>query len=269
MEILRIFNVKLILAIALLLVALLGGLLPHFFLKKIQKKRIAANRFVYFGNSFANGVLLTISLVHLLPEAVELWRQVFSPEIVLGPFLVAVFTVVSLQFIEAILAKKFSFSKNIKQFTLSGSLVLVMLSLHSIFEGIALGSSDKIGIVLMIFSAILLHKTTAAFALGVNLECRGIKKGTFILQKIILFSLMTPLGIFLGSSLIMISQGKNAILIQALMNSIAAGTFIYIVAILNENKVCSHDPITFSEEFFGWVLFTIATTITALAAFVV
>ena len=64
-------------------------------------------------------------------------------------------------------------------------ILLIALSVHGIFEGIALGVMNTIKECSILFIAIILHKWAAAFALGISFYKSGIETELFI--KLILF----------------------------------------------------------------------------------
>ncbi len=104
-------------------------------------------------------------------------------------------------------------------------LAVVMLSLHSVIEGAAMGISLSIATVVIIFIAILAHQWAASFALAVLLTQSGIvmKRGLLLF---LIFCIMIPLGIFIGEELTHFT--KEYFLLVPICNSLAAGTFIYL-----------------------------------------
>jgi len=75
---------------------------------------------------------------------------------------------------------------------------------------------------LAILIAILSHKGSASFALGLQTN------QAHYWRRMICFSLMTPIGVFLGGSLIVILQNQNELLFEAIFDALAAGTFLYV-----------------------------------------
>lgn len=103
-------------------------------------------------------------------------------------------------------------------------ILLIALSVHSIFEGIALGVMNTVKECSILFSAIILHKWAASFALGISFYKSGTEKDLFI-RMILIFSSFGPLGIIIG----MIFSDAGS-LIKGIMLSISSGTFIYVAA---------------------------------------
>ena len=109
------------------------------------------------------------------------------------------------------------------------SLILVAtLSLHSLFEGVAIGLQEALQNAVSIFVAVLLHKSLMAFSMGTNLvhSDQNIKK---VVAAAAIFALASPIGIVVGL-IIQSSGGDNSAteLINAILQAIATGTFLYI-----------------------------------------
>ena len=130
-------------------------------------------------------------------------------------------------------------------------ILLVALSVHSIFEGIALGVMNTIKECSILFSAIILHKWAAAFALGISFYKSGTEKELFI-KMILLFTSFSPLGIIIG----MIFSDAG-FLIKGIMLSISAGTFIYVATsevIVEEFSLSKKTNIKYLWFLFGGLL---------------
>uniref|UniRef100_A0A8D2KU91 Zinc transporter ZIP1 n=1 Tax=Varanus komodoensis TaxID=61221 RepID=A0A8D2KU91_VARKO len=107
------------------------------------------------------------------------------------------------------------------------SLVLTLaLSLHSVFEGLAVGLQDMQTKVLQLAVAILLHKTIIVFSLALLLlqSCLPLR---WLVASFSIFVLMSPLGVGLGM-LVTHSPDAGSITAQAVLEGVAAGTFMYI-----------------------------------------
>lgn len=98
-------------------------------------------------------------------------------------------------------------------------------SVHSIFEGLALGLMNEPSKASHIFIGIILHECIVAAALGINSirlnpQESGVKFG-------ILFSSTVPLGIIIGVAIGM-TPGPFGRLISAIFQGLAAGTFLHV-----------------------------------------
>ncbi len=216
-------NFKLLFAFIIFVMSVAAGLWP--FLKKSSNKKIDLSFMT--AESFACGVFLGAALLHMLPEAAEDFFRagIHYPT----PFLIAGSVFLLLLLLEQLSA---SLNKSSGHFTTSLALLTtLMLSIHSLLEGSALGVSSDFATMLIIFIAIIAHKGAASFALATHLNKSGLKPLAKI-SAFIIFALMTPLGI-VGGTWISILALKNlhhpvSLLLAPTFSSMAAGTFLYI-----------------------------------------
>lgn len=80
--------------------------------------------------------------------------------------------------------------------------------------------------VLEICIAILVHKSIIVFSLSVKLVQSAVRP-LWVAAYIVVFATMSPLGIGIGIG-VMEAQLESGALIQAVLEGLAAGTFIYI-----------------------------------------
>lgn len=100
---------------------------------------------------------------------------------------------------------------------------MIALSVHACFEGIALGLESNMISVLNIVLAVVIHKGAASSALGISLVKTFPNEFGLVRKLILVFSFATPLGVTIG--ILASSAGE---LVNIIMSSLAAGTFIYI-----------------------------------------
>ncbi|XP_073474631.1 zinc transporter ZIP1-like [Aquarana catesbeiana] len=105
-------------------------------------------------------------------------------------------------------------------------ILILSLSLHSIFEGIAIGLQNAQSELLQIAIAILIHKSIIAVSLSLLLLQSNVKTRWFVLS-IVMFALMSPIGIAIGIVVIQ-NQAAGSGLVQSILEGLAAGTFVYI-----------------------------------------
>ncbi|XP_041849133.1 zinc transporter ZIP1 [Melanotaenia boesemani] len=105
-------------------------------------------------------------------------------------------------------------------------MLFLSLSLHSVFEGLAIGLQNTDSKVLEICIAILVHKSIIVFSLSVKLVQSAVRP-LWVAAYILVFAMMSPLGIAIGIS-VMEAQLASGALIQAILEGLAAGTFVYI-----------------------------------------
>lgn len=101
--------------------------------------------------------------------------------------------------------------------------LFVALSFHSVMEGIGLGTTKKVSMLISISVAILAHKGLAAFALGSALCKTNLSARRFGVMAII-FSSGTPVGIAIG---VVVAENFDGPAVSV-CTAIAAGTFLQI-----------------------------------------
>lgn len=101
-------------------------------------------------------------------------------------------------------------------------LLMMALSVHSIFEGMAVGLAQELDEALFLMIAIWAHKGVAGLSLGIALIKTFPEDFRLIRTLVLMFALATPVGVVLG----MIIASND--LVCLVFNSIAAGTFVYI-----------------------------------------
>lgn len=101
--------------------------------------------------------------------------------------------------------------------------LLVVLSIHSIIAGIALGLEAEVATSVLVMFAILFHKGSAAFAVMVSAYASGADKRR-LWTILTIFVMMTPLGTLLGMASSSPLEGRVAVLLEGSLNALAAGT---------------------------------------------
>ncbi len=236
---------------------LLGGLLSKWL--SVSKK---SDLIFSLGNAFAGGVFLGAGLIHMMPDAQEGFRDLTASGY---PWFAVVCCVgfLFILFLEKVAMRHSHSHDDVSMFT--GNLVLypyvlmIILSIHSIITGIALGTEARISQVAVILVAVLAHKGTAAFALTVSLLRSSVQRGRIILM-VVLFSLMTPLGILLGVGFMALLTGRAEKIFEAGFDALAAGTFLYVALldILKEEFAGhKHHPLKFAFVFAGLAVMAI------------
>jgi solute carrier family 39 (zinc transporter), member 1/2/3 len=107
-------------------------------------------------------------------------------------------------------------------------ILLVALSLHSLFEGLAVGLQETTDETVRLFFALLLHKCIVAFSVGLNMTMSKLSMRAIIASNV-LFSIASPLGIAVGIGIMHGTAGLTEHAIIGTLNGLACGTFIYIV----------------------------------------
>jgi len=111
--------------------------------------------------------------------------------------------------------------------------IVFALSVHGIFEAVALGTMDDMCMFRALLIAIAAHAPIGNFALAVSLIRADVDTMRFWIC-VMIASLVTPFGVFIGMS---ISAGN---LVQGMMQGLATGTFIYVGVVEILPKEMSH-----------------------------
>ena len=202
-------EIKLVATLAILAVGIVGGMIPL-----LAARHDTSRRFLSLGNALAGGIFLGAGFIHLLPEAGEALEGVVDYP--LAPLLAAV-GVVALLLIDRVLfesshARGSDENAEARQ-PIYPLVLLVVLSIHSVIAGIALGIETELAASLLVMIAILSHKGSAAFALIVSVQAAGADRRR-LLRVLTIFVVMTPLGILLGTvGLGSVYEGDTALLL--------------------------------------------------------
>ena len=213
--------IKVIAGVSILGIAIVGGMIPI-----LVAKRQASRRYLSLGNALAGGIFLGVGFVHLLPEADEALRGVVDYP--LAPLLAALGVGLLLLIDRVLLEGRNSMLGQEDEPTrppFYAFVLLIVLSVHSVIAGMALGLQPEAAAALVVMLGILFHKGSAAFALIVTAHATGNRK---LWQTLWLFSVMTPIGIVFGTVAGEVLEGRASLLFEGSFNAIAAGTFIYV-----------------------------------------
>ena len=105
-------------------------------------------------------------------------------------------------------------------------IVTAALSVHSVFEGVAIGLEPSDLSVWLLTAAIATHKSIIAFCLGEQLAAT-LSNRRRALALLAVFVLASPLGVALGAGLT--SDGAGHALPAGILQALAAGTILYVV----------------------------------------
>jgi len=111
--------------------------------------------------------------------------------------------------------------------SLRSILLLLALSLHSIFEGLAIGLQEQSHNLISIFLAVILHKAVMAFSLGLNIAQSSLSVKAFIISNII-FSAASPVGLAIGIAVSDLPSSLPQNIANGILQGISGGTFLYI-----------------------------------------
>jgi solute carrier family 39 (zinc transporter), member 1/2/3 len=241
-------------ALSILASALIAGWVPFKSRSSIQDE----NSFPIF-QALAAGIFLGVGLIHMLSDAnadfMQTWPHITYPI----AYLLAGSVFLILLYLEH-LGREINHGSN--QITPMWVIIAVsLLSIHSLLAGFALGMSHLLPSIVLFFG-IIGHKWAAAFALSVQIN----KSKMALKSRIIYFSifaLMTPIGIFFGSTLNHFFN--DALLLKAIFMALAAGTFLYIGTLHGLSRAVMVDRCCNKKEYLFVIL---GFAIMALIAYV-
>jgi zinc and cadmium transporter len=170
--------------------------------------------------AFAAGIMFGAAFFHMLPEAFHAGRYAAFTFAPVGFFVLFVLE-------RYVLVHVCEEPPDCEEHSLGGAMGLTAflgLSLHTLFDGIALASATWEGVGAMAFVAIAAHKVPSSLSLAAILKAEGKSKGRILLYAA-LFGLMVPLGagLYLGVQSIL---SIESVAPKAL--AFSAGSFLYI-----------------------------------------
>jgi len=227
-------------------------------------------------NAFASGIILGTGLLHMLPDSAATLGPLFPNYPV--AYLLAGLSFLLLLLIEHVLlaqrghqhgelaphgqhelAGELAVHANDKP--LSAYVLLAGLSVHSVLAGIALGAQPNLERTIAVMLAVVAHKSTEGFALGISLARNRVP--TRVSHSLILaFAAAAPAGIAVGGVATTFLAGPHAATFEGSFSAIAAGTFVYIASLDMIGEEFSHGDQPFSK----WCLACLGLLIAASLA---
>lgn len=108
-------------------------------------------------------------------------------------------------------------------------LLLIALSFHTIFDGLAVGLQESDSEVWVVFAAITIHKSVIAFCIGLEIFQSSRDKFVQALIWLLIFAIMSPIGIGVGIGVTSGSTNELArLLVSSILQGMAGGTFMYV-----------------------------------------
>jgi len=245
-------------------IGVLGTLLPW-----ILRGRGTSERLLALTDTFAGGVLGGAGLIHLLSGGITNFHTAFPDAGYPLALLLA-----GVGFLLILLIETMAMTRGHSHHAPAGArppalqhetgfhpdmpttghpvILLIVLSIHSVILGLALGAQSALAGVVVVFVAILAHKSAAGFALGVGYQRAGVSRRR-AMPQLSFFSVMTPLGIIAGAGIGLALTGRPDVIFEAIFDSLGAGTFLYISA-LDIIKTEFDDPHFHGEKWLSTAL---------------
>lgn len=199
-------------AVAILICGLLGSRAAQV----VQQR--PASPWLSLGNCFAGGIFIGAGLLHMLADSAGLFGDLYPNNDFPFWAVIAASAILGLMWVDRALSTKIKNDAG----AVSGMTLFIVLSLHSVLAGMALGIETHPFQAMALLIAILAHKGSAAFALGLRTSNRH------YWRRLLSFSLMTPIGVGLGVALSSLLKEQGNLQFEAIFDAIAAGTFLYV-----------------------------------------
>ncbi|XP_070543698.1 zinc transporter ZIP1-like [Ptychodera flava] len=251
-----------------------------------------APRFLRLMSCFAGGVFLSTCLLDLLPEVQAGFTKVFEDSriqidypiaelvIIIGFLLVLTVeqtvlsceekhrlpstNVMNMPLLdidssddESVDNRNTEFSARLRSFAL-----LIALSLHSLFEGLAVGLRNESTGVVRLFTAVAIHKCILAFSLGLKMVQSKLSRCT-ILGSCLCFAVTSPLGVGLGIVFDAVLSDFTSVAVTAILQAIATGTLFYITFL----EVLTNEINAFGDRF--WKTLCVTIGVVSMASLVI
>ena len=207
---------------AILVATLAGGLKP---LRSTQRTQ---DRYP-LGEAFASGVFLALGLAMMLPASFHLFEQALPHVDHPVASLIAIISLLALLGVSHLVKH---LEQDLREADPAANnaavpvLMTLMIAIPSFFMGAALGVSETRQATLILI-AILLHKSSAAFALALKLTDSSLPAARV---RVVFgcFALSTPAGIVFGSAVGGQLGTESLLIMRATVLAMAAGTFLFM-----------------------------------------
>lgn len=112
--------------------------------------------------------------------------------------------------------------------SIRGLLIVLALSVHELFEGLAVGLEGSTSTVYYMFGAVAAHKFVIAFCVGVELIVARTKFWLAVVY-IFTYSVVSPMGIGIGILLSSGSASDDTQVVSVVLQGLASGTLLYVI----------------------------------------
>ncbi|XP_048735284.2 zinc transporter ZIP1-like [Ostrea edulis] len=117
---------------------------------------------------------------------------------------------------------------HLRFFAFRSFLLLLALSFHMVFEGLAVGLQTEEEDAWILLGVLSLHKVAVAFSVGVQLK-ENLRKFQYVILSLFALSIMTPIGVVIGY--IVAETGEDAHgqgIASGVLQSLSVGCFLYV-----------------------------------------
>lgn len=226
----ELIEIKIAAFLVLLGLAYAGGVLPL----RVSASPRSAQVFS-LSNAFAGGLFISIGLIHMLGDGKEGFADAnvgtdypLELAIATGGFLaILLLEAVVGGRVQTSLGEAYQPDSAGSAAGLRARLLTIILSVHSLMAGIAIGAETEVAAAIAILIAIVAHKGPEGYALGISLHQAGTPRRT-LARTVMAYAVMTPIGIVIGTGLAEALTGEANAMFEAIFDSLAGGTFIYV-----------------------------------------
>lgn len=102
------------------------------------------------------------------------------------------------------------------------------LSVHELFEGLAVGLEHEVANVWYMFGSVAAHKVVIAFCIGVELLVHKTKTWLLIIY-VFIYAIVSPLGIGAGIWLSNGGEEDGYLIASVILQGLASGTLLYVI----------------------------------------
>lgn len=142
---------------------------------------------------------------------------------------------------------------NLKFLVFRSFLLLLALSFHMIFEGLAVGLQKEEEDAWILLGVLSLHKIAVAFSVGFQLE-ENLRKFKYVILSLFLLSIVAPIGVVIGYIVTEVGDDAHGQdVASGVLQSLSVGCFLYVTFF----EILNHE-IHIAKERSHWkVFFTI------------
>lgn len=112
--------------------------------------------------------------------------------------------------------------------SIRGLLIVMALSVHELFEGLAVGLEHEPGNVWYMFASVAAHKVVIAFCIGVELMVHKTQSWLMIVY-VFIYAIVSPLGIAVGIWVSNAGDSEGFAITSVILQGLASGTLLYVI----------------------------------------
>lgn len=121
--------------------------------------------------------------------------------------------------------------------SIRGLLIVLALSVHELFEGLAVGLEQTPSNVWYLFASVAAHKVVIAFCIGIELIVHQTQRWLVVLY-VFIYAIVSPIGIGVGIWVSSYNDSDAFLVASVILQGLASGTLLYVIffEILSKHK---------------------------------